>query len=146
MHRKRIIIAGFDLSEEIRMRTISRAMRDAGFEIIYGGSGNTVDNIINAAIQEDVDAIGIGLYLGYNKEKISNLMKRLEEKELSDIVVFLDGIIPTKDFKYLKRRSIDRIFTQETNISDIVNYAKTIERKEKTSFFKKIYEIFLSLE
>lgn len=146
MRRKRIMIAGLGQDNEIRPKVISRALRDAGCEVIYAGMGNTIDVIVSSAMQEDVDTIGIGFYSNYSKKIISKLTQSLKEKEMSDVAVFVDGIIPDKDLKYLKRRNINVISSTETDLKEIVKYIKTIERKERKSFFQKLYEILLSLE
>ncbi len=140
------MIAGLGQENEVRTRAISRALRDTGCEVIYAGIGNTIDVVVSSAIQEDVDVIGIGFYSSYNKKIVSELTQILEEKEMNDVAVFVDGIIPNKDLKYLKRRNVDAVFSTETDLKEIAKYVKTIERKERKSFFQKLYEIFLSLE
>ncbi len=127
-----------------RIKAISIGLRDSGFEVIYTGSENNIDQIINAAMQEDVDAIGICSYS--NKELLSSFMERIKEKEMSDLSVFVEGSLSKKEIRYFKRRGIDKVFTYETAVKDVAQYLKTIERKEKKNFFQKLYEIFLGLE
>lgn len=126
-----------------RIKTISIGLRDSGFEVIYTSSENNIDQIINAAMQEDVDAIGI--YYP-NKDSLSSFMKKIEEKEMNDLSVFVEGSLSKKEIRYFKRSGIDYIFTPETSVKDVAQYLKNIERKEKKSLFQKLYEIFLSLE
>lgn len=146
VRRKRIMIAGLGQDNEIRTKAISRVLRDAGCEVIYAGVGNTIDVIVSSAMQEDVDAIGVGFYSDYSKKIISELTQSLGEKEMSDVSVFVDGTVPDKDLKYLRRRNVDAVFSQETDLKEIAEYIKTIERKERKSFFQKLYGILLSLE
>ena len=145
MRRKRIILAKLDSEEDNRTKAISTALRDSGCEVIYLGTGNTIDHIVNAALQEDADAIGVSLS-NYKREILPQLVSKLEESNVNDTTIFAEGNIPNKDFKYLKRRGLDKLFTLETDIKEIPKYIKTIERKERKNFFQKIYDIFFSLE
>ena len=78
-----------------RIKAISIGLRDSGFEVIYTGSENNIDQIINTAMQEDVDAIGICSYS--NKDSLSSFMKKIEEKEMNDLSVFVEGSLSKKE-------------------------------------------------
>ncbi|MEW6556387.1 MAG: cobalamin B12-binding domain-containing protein [Elusimicrobiota bacterium] len=120
----RILIAKAGLDGHDRgAKIVARALRDAGFEVIYTGIRQTPEMVVETAIQEDVDAIGISILSGAHNvllPKITNLLKKKGIKK----IVFAGGIIPDKDIKFLKKKGIDEIFTPGTPTTKIIEYLK----------------------
>ncbi|MCC7407110.1 MAG: cobalamin B12-binding domain-containing protein [Phycisphaeraceae bacterium] len=104
---------------------VAHILRDAGFEVIYTGIRRTPEQIVDAAIQEDVAALGLSLLSGAHNELFKRVLDLLKEKGASDIVVFGGGVIPEKDIPGLKAIGIAEVFTPGTSAKTIV---ETIER------------------
>ena len=113
MERKiRVLIAKPGLDGHDRgAKVIARALRDAGIEVIYTGLRQTAEMIVNAAVQEDVDAIGLSVLSGAHMHYFREVRKLLEERSASDILLFGGGIIPDEDLPKLKELGVDAIFT-----------------------------------
>jgi len=105
-------------------RIIARAYRDAGFEVVYSGLHQTPEEIVEAAIQEDVDMIGLSSLAGAHKYLFPRTIELLREKSADDIVVCGGGIIPEDDIAPLKEAGIKEIFTPGTPLDDIVRWVK----------------------
>lgn len=103
-------------------KVISRALRDAGFEVIYTGLRRTPEEIVNAAIQEDVDVIGLSILSGAHNVLFPKLMQLLQEKGVDDIHVIAGGIIPEKDIPSLKKEGIAAVFLPGSSTQDIVRW------------------------
>jgi len=101
------------------VKVVSRALRDAGFEIIYTGLHQTPEMIVNAAIQEDVDIIGLSIMSGAHNYLMPKVIELLAEKDASDIKVFGGGIIPDEDISFLKDKGVVDIFTPGTSLNFI---------------------------
>jgi len=121
MARKiRILMAKPGLDGHDRgIKVVSRALRDAGFEIIYTGLHQTPEMIVNAAIQEDVDVIGLSIMSGAHNYLMPRIIDLLKEKDASDIKVFGGGIIPDDDVPFLKEKGVIDIFTPGTSLDYI---------------------------
>src|SRR5512136_1900642 len=91
-------------------KVIARTLRDAGMEVIYTGLRQTPEQIINAALQEDVDAIGLSILSGAHMHLFPRIMELHREKKLDDVIVFAGGIIPDQDIPRLKEMGIAEIF------------------------------------
>ena len=121
----RILIAKAGLDGHDRgAKIITRALRDAGFEVIYTGLHQTPEMISEAALQEDVDAIGISLLSGAHNFLFPEIIKSLEEKDMKDVVVFGGGIIPDEDIPKLKQQGVKEIFgpgTSTVEMIDLIN-------------------------
>jgi methylmalonyl-CoA mutase C-terminal domain/subunit len=100
-------------------KVIARALRDAGVEVIYTGLRSNVDAIVKAAIQEDVDLIGLSMLSGAHKTVGEKIMRLLKE-EKADIPVILGGVIPQKDHDLLKSHGVTAIFGQEVPLDEVV--------------------------
>lgn len=127
MHKKipRILIAKAGLDGHDRgAKVVARGLRDAGFEVIYTGLHQTPEMIVNTAIQEDVNAIGISLLSGAHNTLFPEVIKLLKKKGLKKVMVFGGGIIPEEDIKKLKKIGVKEIFTPGTSIEEIVNFLK----------------------
>lgn len=122
MERKlRILIAKPGLDGHDRGALIvARALRDAGIEVIYSGLRQTPEQIVSAAIQEDVDAIGLSIHSGAHETLFGKILDLLKNKGTSYILVFGGGIIPKDDAENLKKQGIVEIFGPGTHTDDIV--------------------------
>ena len=103
-------------------KIIARALRDAGIEVIYTGLHQTPEMIVNAAVQEDVDAIGLSILSGAHNYLFPKVVELLRKKKMGKVVVFGGGIIPDKDIPGLRKKGVDRIFTPGATLSEIVEY------------------------
>jgi methylmalonyl-CoA mutase C-terminal domain/subunit len=118
----RVLIAKPGLDGHDRgAKVIARALRDAGMEVIYTGLRQTPEQIVAAAVQEDVDAIGLSILSGAHNVLFPEIMRLLKEEEAQDIVVFAGGIIPEQDIPRLKELGIREIFLPGTPTSTAVN-------------------------
>ena len=104
------------------VKVVSRALRDAGVEVIYAGLHQTPEMVVEAAIQEDVDGIGISLHSGAHMTLFPKIMNLLKEKGIDDIVVFGGGIIPAEDIRELQKLGVSDIFTPGTPLQSIVDF------------------------
>jgi len=103
-------------------RIIARAYRDAGFEVVYTGLHQTPEEIVEAAIQEDVDMIGLSSLAGAHKYLFLRTMELLKERDAEDIVVVGGGIIPDHDVTWLKKQGVLEVFTPGTPLDAVVKW------------------------
>jgi methylmalonyl-CoA mutase, C-terminal domain len=123
--RLRILIAKPGLDGHDRgAKVVARALRDAGHEVIYTGLRQTPEQVAAAAIQEDVDAVGLSILSGAHNSLLPEITRLLREQGGGDILVFAGGIIPEQDMEGLKKAGIDAIFLPGTSTKDIVRYLK----------------------
>lgn len=101
-------------------KVIARALRDAGMEVIYTGLRQTPEMIVEAALQEDVDLIGLSILSGAHMAVTPRIMSLLKENDMSDVPVFLGGIIPNDDVDVLKKMGVVAVFGPGTRTEDIV--------------------------
>jgi methylmalonyl-CoA mutase C-terminal domain/subunit len=121
--RYRILIAKPGLDGHDRgAKIVARALRDAGFEVIYSGLRQTPEQIATAAVQEDVAAVGLSILSGAHNVLLPEITRQLSEQEAEDVLVFAGGIIPEKDIESLKDAGIDAVFLPGTATGDIVAY------------------------
>jgi methylmalonyl-CoA mutase C-terminal domain/subunit len=119
----RILTAKVGLDGHDRgVKVVSRALRDAGVEVIYAGLHQTPEMVVEAAVQEDVDGIGISLHSGAHMTLIPKVLKLLKEKGIDDIIVFGGGIIPEEDIVELKKLGVSEIFTPGAPLQTIVDF------------------------
>ena len=117
----RVIVAKAGLDGHDRgAKVVARALRDAGVEVIYTGLHQTPEQIVAAAIQEDVDAIGLSVLSGAHMTLFARLLELLKEQGADDIVVFGGGIIPDADITELTAMGVSKIFTPGAPTTDIV--------------------------
>lgn len=103
-------------------KVIARALRDAGFEVIYSGLHQTPEMLVNIALQEDVDCIGLSILSGAHNTLMPDVVKLLAEHDASDIFVFGGGIIPSDDIPTLKDQGVLEIFTPGTSTTEVVAF------------------------
>jgi methylmalonyl-CoA mutase, C-terminal domain len=121
----RVLVAKVGLDGHDRgAKVIATALRDAGMEVIYTGLRQTPEMVVNAALQEDVDAIGISILSGAHMTVFPKIINLLKEKGLDDVLVTGGGIIPEDDMKKLQELGVGKLFTPGTSTKDIVNYIK----------------------
>ena len=119
----RVIIAKPGLDGHDRgAKVIARALRDAGMEVIYTGLRQTPEQIVTAALQEDVDVIGLSILSGAHNSICPRLMQLLREKGLQEVLVILGGIIPDADLAALKELGVAAVFRPGTRMQDIIDF------------------------
>ena len=121
----RILIAKPGLDGHDRgAKIIARALRDAGMEVIYTGLHQTAEMVVEAALQEDVDAIGLSVLSGAHMPLFTSIQKLLRERGGEDIVIFGGGIIPDDDVEALKHAGVEAVFTPGASTEDIVTWVR----------------------
>jgi methylmalonyl-CoA mutase C-terminal domain/subunit len=105
-------------------KVVARALRDAGMEVIYTGLRQTPDQIVNAAIQEDVDCVAISILSGAHNTLLPKVVKLLAEQDASDILVVGGGVIPDEDIPFLKENGISEVFTPGTPTTVTIDFIK----------------------
>jgi methylmalonyl-CoA mutase C-terminal domain/subunit len=113
-------------------KVVARALRDAGMEVIYTGLHQTAEMIVEAAIQEDVDVVGLSLLSGAHMTLFVDVAKLLKKKDLGDVLVVCGGIIPGEDIPRLKREGIAGVFGPGTPCEDIVDFIKNNVKRSIT--------------
>ncbi|MEM0491958.1 MAG: cobalamin B12-binding domain-containing protein [Acidilobaceae archaeon] len=123
----KVLVAKIGLDGHDRgAKVIARALRDAGFEVVYTGLRQTVDQVVSAAIQEDVDIIGINQHEGSHIYVAKKLIERLREVGAEDIPVVMGGSIPILDIESLKSIGVKEVFLPGTPISEIIAKLKDL--------------------
>ena len=106
------------------VKVVARALRDAGFEVVYTGLRQTPEMIVDAAIQEDAQVIGLSIHSGAHMTLIPAVVEELRKKKAEDIMVFGGGIIPDEDIAELKRLGVAEIFPPGSPLQDIVDFLR----------------------
>jgi methylmalonyl-CoA mutase C-terminal domain/subunit len=119
----RILVAKPGLDGHDRgAKVVARALRDAGFEVVYTGLHQTPEMIANAAVQEDVDAVGLSIMSGAHNTLFPAVMEAMKAKGAGDVPVFGGGIIPEEDVKRLKAAGVEGVFTPGTTLETIIQW------------------------
>jgi methylmalonyl-CoA mutase C-terminal domain/subunit len=121
----RILVAKPGLDGHDRgAKVVARALRDAGFEVIYTGLHQTPEMIAAAAVQEDVDAVGLSIMSGAHNTLFPAVIEELKKRGATDIIVFGGGIIPEADFERLKAAGVTGVFTPGTTLEAIIQWVR----------------------
>ncbi len=122
----RILIAKPGLDGHDRgAKYVARALKEAGYEIIYTGIRQSPEAIVKTAIQEDVNFIGLSLLSGAHNELFPEVVRLLRKQGVDDVIVFGGGVIPEEDIPFLKKEGIEAIFTSGTPIQDVVEFIES---------------------
>jgi methylmalonyl-CoA mutase C-terminal domain/subunit len=130
----RVVVAKPGLDGHDRgAKVIARALRDAGMEVIYTGLHQTPEQVVDTAIQEDADAIGLSILSGAHNTLFAAVIELLKEREAEDILVFGGGIIPDEDIPALKEKGVAEIFTPGATTTSIVEWVRANVRQPAAS-------------
>jgi methylmalonyl-CoA mutase, C-terminal domain len=128
----RVLVAKVGLDGHDRgIKVIATALRDAGMEVIYTGLRQTPEMVVNAALQEDVDAIGISILSGAHMTVLPKVFELMKEKEMNDVLLTGGGIIPPDDMKKLQSLGIGKLFAPGAPTSEIADYIKQWVRENR---------------
>jgi methylmalonyl-CoA mutase C-terminal domain/subunit len=133
LRRYRVVIAKPGLDGHDRgAKVIARALRDAGFEVVYTGLFQTPAQVAEAALQEDADAVGLSLLSGAHMTLIPKVVDALRERSLSGVLVFAGGIIPEPDIADLREKGVAAVFTPGSPLAEIVGWLeRTLDEREQ---------------
>ena len=121
----RVVVAKPGLDGHDRgAKVVARALRDAGVEVIYTGLHQTPEQIVEAAIQEDADAVGLSVLSGAHMTQFTRVVELLGERDAQDIVVFGGGIIPEDDIPLLRELGVSKIFTPGATTAEITGWVR----------------------
>src|SRR6266404_1955591 len=123
--RIRVLVAKPGLDGHDRgAKVIARALRDAGMEVVYTGLRQTPEMIVNAALQEDVQVIGLSILSGAHNAIVPRVMQLLKEKHMDDVAVVVGGIVPDEDAAQLKRLGVAGVFQPGASLEEIVEFIR----------------------
>ena len=123
----RVLIAKPGLDGHDRgAKVIARALRDAGMEVIYTGLRQTPEMVVEAALQEDVNVIGLSILSGAHMTLVPRILELMKESELDDVKLLVGGILPDEDAAALKKMGVDAVFGPGTNTGDIIAYIRSV--------------------
>lgn len=129
----RVLVAKVGLDGHDRgAKIIATALRDAGMEVIYTGLRQTPEMVVNAALQEDADAIGISILSGAHMTVFPKIIKLMKEKQMNDVLLTGGGIIPEEDMKTLNEMGVGKLFPPGTPTSDIAKYIQDWVRDNRS--------------
>lgn len=118
--RIKVLVAKLGLDGHDRgAKVIARALKDAGMEVVYTGLRQTPEQIVKAALQEDVDVIGVSILSGAHLELVPLVVQQMKEKGLNDVVLVVGGVIPPQDIPKLKEMGVDEVFLPGSSLKEI---------------------------
>jgi len=124
--RIRVLVAKPGLDGHDRgAKVIARALRDAGMEVVYTGLRQTPEMIVNAALQEDVQVIGLSILSGAHNAIVPRVMELLKQKQMTDVLVVVGGIVPDEDAAELKRQGVAAVFQPGASLEGIVEFIRS---------------------
>lgn len=131
----RVIVAKPGLDGHDRgAKVIARALRDSGFEVIYTGLHQTPEQVVQAALQEDADAVGLSLLSGAHLTLVPRVIEGLREQGLDDVLLIVGGIIPDVDIPKLKEMGVDEVFTPGASLPTIIErVTEALDRREEAA-------------
>ncbi len=130
----RVLVAKVGLDGHDRgAKVVARVLRDAGMEVVYTGLHRTPEQVVSAAVQEDVDVIGISLLSGAHMTLVPRLIELLKEQKAEDIAVVVGGVIPDEDVPELRKLGAAEVFLQDTTPETIVARMRDIAARRKAS-------------
>ncbi|MFH1624493.1 MAG: cobalamin B12-binding domain-containing protein [Pseudomonadota bacterium] len=119
----RVLMAKVSLDGHDRgIKMVARGLTDAGMEVVYLGSYQTVDRVVNAAIQENVDVIGLSFLSGEHMMYVPKIIHKMKERNLHDVRIIIGGVIPKEDIPKLKEMGVSEVFRSGSTIESIANY------------------------
>lgn len=128
--RIRVLLAKPGLDGHDRgVKVIARALRDAGMEVIYTGLRQTPEQVVSAALQEDVDAIGLSILSGAHMTIFPRVVELAREAGIDDVIIFGGGIIPDEDIPRLKEAGVTEVFTPGTRMEEIIEFIRRNARR-----------------
>lgn len=129
----RVLVAKVGLDGHDRgAKVIATALRDAGMEVIYTGLRQTPEMVVNAALQEDVDAIGISILSGAHMTVFPKIISLMKQNEMNDVLITGGGIIPDDDMKQLNEMGVGKLFAPGTTTTEIADYIRNWVRENRT--------------
>jgi len=130
--RIKVLVAKLGLDGHDRgAKVVARALKDAGMEVIYTGIRQTPEQVVETAIQEDVDVIGVSILSGAHVPLMKRLMNLLKEKRVDYIPVFLGGSIPIPDIEALHKMGVDKVFLPGTSLKEVIKYTVEAAKRKR---------------
>jgi len=130
MRKIRVLVAKPGLDGHDRgAKIVARALRDAGMEVIYTGLRQTPEQIVNAALQEDVDVIGLSILSGAHMTLVPAVIRLMKENKMNDVLVVLGGIVPDVDIPKVKEMGVSEIFLPGATTTEIIEFIKKAARQ-----------------
>ena len=127
----RVVMAKVSLDGHDRgIKVVTRALRDAGMEVIYMGAFQTPERVVSTAIQEDADVIGLSFLSGEQLSHTPKVIDLLREKKIADILVLVGGVFPRQDIQKLKEMGVDEVFISGHTMDEIAEYIRENVRKK----------------
>ena len=125
MRKPRVLIGKVGLDgHEVGARVVSKALADAGMEVIYTGLRQTPEMVVNSALQEDVDVIGLSILSGAHNAIVPRVSDLLRQHKMDDVLFLVGGIIPEQDFDFMKKSGVTGIFNPGTPMDEIVEFIR----------------------
>lgn len=133
----RVVVAKAGLDGHDRgAKVVARALRDAGMEVIYTGVHQTPEQVVETALQEDADSIGVSLLSGAHMYVFPRIAELMKERGMDDVLLFGGGIIPEEDAKKLKEHGVERVFQPGASLEEIVQYVRDAVARKRGSHAK----------
>ncbi|KAF0123158.1 MAG: methylmalonyl-CoA mutase C-terminal domain [bacterium] len=127
----RVVLAKVSLDGHDRgIKVVTRALRDAGMEVIFMGAFQTPEKVVRTAIEEDADVIGLSFLSGEQLTHTPKVINLLREKNITDVLVILGGVFPRQDIPKLKEMGVDEVFISGASMDDIIKYINENIRKK----------------